>query len=110
MILDRHGALKRLGGDEGLFADLAKVFCEDAPPLLDRLLAAVEANDIQGTHRAAHALRGLASNFGADSLIQSLQKLEERSLQGELHHGAELVDDAREKTRQLQAELAEYCP
>ena len=58
-------SLNRLGGDMSLFNEFVKIFFEDSPLLLERVFNAVDAKDHVEVNKAAHALKGLISNFGA---------------------------------------------
>lgn len=69
-------ALKRLGDDEEILSFMKVAFLEDAPQLLEELKTAHENSDIPTLHRAAHSLKGLASNFDAFQLINSAQIIE----------------------------------
>ena len=75
-IVDREGALKRMGGDERLFQDMVQFFIEDAPGLLAEMETANRAGDADSVARAAHSLKGLAANFGATDAIAAAQTLE----------------------------------
>jgi two-component system, sensor histidine kinase and response regulator len=75
---DRAAAVERLGGDEELFAEVAGVFCGDAPKLLSELRGAVESGDAGTVQRAAHGLKGAAGyvvGTGAASAAASLEKI-----------------------------------
>src|ERR1044071_9738461 len=67
-VLDLGAALKRLGGDRGILIELAKMFAEDSPGLLDAIEQGVHQGREKDAGRAAHSLRGLAANFGAARL------------------------------------------
>ena len=56
-------ALKRLGGDELLLKELAKIFVTDAPPVLDKLEQLIAARDGDQAARMAHALKGMVVTF-----------------------------------------------
>ena len=58
-------SLDRLGGDVELFKEFVQIFFEDSPSLLEKVFVAVEAEDHEAVAKAAHALKGLTSNFGA---------------------------------------------
>ncbi|MCC7084510.1 MAG: Hpt domain-containing protein [Pirellulales bacterium] len=104
-LLDLDGTLHRLGGDHQLLASLAKVFAEDSPLLLNRLFSAVQSMRGEEICKAAHALRGLAANFGAPSLTLSLRQLEEIGLRNDTARAQTLFDEVRSKTTALQALL-----
>ena len=73
---DREGALGRLGGDEELFGELVQFFLEDTPGLLNLLRSGLRDNDWAPVERAAHGLKGLASNFGATRAVEAARTVE----------------------------------
>ncbi len=85
-VVDREVALARVEGDEGLLADLAKLFCEESPKLLSAVRDAVAKRDTAALKRAAHSLKGSMSTFAARDATEAALRLEE------LASGGELVD------------------
>lgn len=75
-VLNLAVARQRLGGDEELLRDLAGFFIEDAPRLLEDTRLALESGDAENATRHAHSLKGLASNFEANSAVELAQRLE----------------------------------
>lgn len=49
-------------------ASMVMLVPEEARARADDLVAAIEAGDLEAAHRAAHTIKGLAANFGADRL------------------------------------------
>ena len=76
-IIDREGALARLGGDEGLLRDLVQFFVEDSPGLLEQIRTSLRAGSAEELERAAHSLKGLAANFGAQHAVKAALELEQ---------------------------------
>jgi two-component system sensor histidine kinase/response regulator len=83
-VLDRELALTRIDGDEGLLADLAKLFCEECPKLLFGVEDAVARKDAAALKRAAHSLKGSISTFAAREATEAALRLEELASAGEL--------------------------
>jgi two-component system, sensor histidine kinase and response regulator len=83
-VLDRELALARVDGDEGLLADLAKLFCEECPKLLFGVEDAVARKDAAALKRAAHSLKGSISTFAAREATEAALRLEELASAGEL--------------------------
>jgi HPt (histidine-containing phosphotransfer) domain-containing protein len=104
-VVDWEGTLRRLGGDRELLATLAKVFAEDAPGLLDKLKAAVASMQGEQIRSAAHALRGLAANFGAPAIMAPLRQLEEIGARDDLGHAKLLLEQVCDNTTKLQESL-----
>jgi HPt (histidine-containing phosphotransfer) domain-containing protein len=78
------GTLKRLGGDEDLFCELACYFVEDAPELLHTIHEALTAGSAPGIQRAAHSLRSLVANFDAEQATAIASGLEQMGAKGDL--------------------------
>ena len=97
-IIDREGALARLGGDEGLLRDLIRFFLEDSPELLQCLRQNLDQENPAEVERAAHSLKGLAANFGAEQAVKAAFKLEQ------IGHSGKLAD-APEALVKLEQEL-----
>jgi HPt (histidine-containing phosphotransfer) domain-containing protein len=85
-------ALKRLGGDEQLFRELATYFIEDADELLKAIRSGLATHSAEHIKRASHSLRGLAANFDAESIVAIAGSIEEMARKGELEMGAAVAD------------------
>jgi CheY-like chemotaxis protein len=83
-VVDREVALARVDGDEGLLADLAKLFCEESPKLLFAVQDAVAKRDTAALKRAAHSLKGSISTFAARDATEAALRLEDLARSGEL--------------------------
>ena len=70
------------------------LFLADTPPRLDALAQAVLARDAGALARAAHALKGGASNVGAKAIQQHADALEAAALEG-------MPDDADQRVAKL---------
>lgn len=74
-ILDWNVASVRLGGTE-LLAEFADLFRSQTPGLVADLHRAIESHNIDLLRRSAHTLKGSASYFGAERLVQAALQLE----------------------------------
>lgn len=74
--LDVEHILQRLNGDRELLQDLVKIYVEDSPALLERIRRAIETHNAALLVQAAHALKGLASNFSTNGVERSAQEME----------------------------------
>src|SRR5262249_1948141 len=61
--LDRALALSRVGGDAELLKEIAMLFLEEYPRVLDELRNAIARGDARSVERTAHGLKGSVSNF-----------------------------------------------
>jgi HPt (histidine-containing phosphotransfer) domain-containing protein len=59
-------------GERDAFQSLSRIFLDSAPPLLERLLRALEQGRRQEAGAASHALKGMAQLVGAAALGESL--------------------------------------
>lgn len=55
---------------------VAEIVINDLPPLVMELNAAATASDRPRVRQAAHTIKGLAANFGAQPLIDLARQLE----------------------------------
>ena len=78
-----RAALERLDGDAELLSMLIAVYLEDSVELLSRLGAAIDARDAASAERAAHSLKGLASNFDGFPAVEAALVIETAARQGD---------------------------
>ena len=69
--------LARVGGDRELLAEISRLFIDDAPGHLKRIRRALDASDGDALWRAAHGLKGAATNFDAEGVVAAARALEE---------------------------------
>ena len=102
-ILNLAAALDHIGGDRELLAEVAGLFLENSPRLMVKIKEAVEAGNPYELERAAHALKGSASNFAAESTVEAALRLETmgRSLK---------LAGVQEAYRTLEGEMGRLCP
>ncbi len=76
--------LSRLDGDTELAAQLAAIFIDEYPRMLERLRGAVAAGSADEVRRAAHALKGSVSNFVDGGPTATAFELETMGRNGQL--------------------------
>jgi HPt (histidine-containing phosphotransfer) domain-containing protein len=91
--------MKRLGGDEKLFAEVVRLFLEDCPVRLAAIGAAVDRGDAEQIRLMAHALKGAAGNMSATKLFEATAALERIGAEGR-------ISAARAAWRRLESEAA----
>lgn len=69
--------------DRSMTREVIALFASDAPTRMDDIRAALAAFDSGALSRAAHALKGAASNVGAQALSDACFTLEQSCLQGQ---------------------------
>ena len=82
--VDREVALSRVGGDTELLAEIARLFLDDYPKLLEELKAGAARGDAKTVERTAHGLKGSVSNFGARAAVEAALALENMGRQQQL--------------------------
>jgi PAS domain S-box-containing protein len=107
-VVDIEAAMQRLAGDMDLLRELATMFAEDAPQLLEKLEQGINERDASQVRRAAHSLKGLAANFGAARCVSVAQELELLGKQGTLDPAPPALATLRECLVELDAALLPY--
>ncbi|HEY0330894.1 MAG TPA: Hpt domain-containing protein [Rhodopseudomonas sp.] len=99
--------LRRALGDEDL-RDMLAELPEVARQGLDKIRAAVAASDLDEARRNGHALKGVASSFGAARIAAEARKIEAAgSSIAAISQGVALLERLIDETA---VALAELCP
>ena len=75
-LIDEKAALEALSGDRQLLSELAVMFVEDVPGMLQALEESIDHRDLELACRTIHSLRGLSSTFYASELVELASRLE----------------------------------
>jgi HPt (histidine-containing phosphotransfer) domain-containing protein len=92
------------GGDRDLMRELAQLYLVDAEARLPALESASAAGDLEGLGQAAHGLKGMSAQIGAERAASAFRRLEEMGRRGE----AEGLADALEVARAAYAETRQH--
>lgn len=76
MVLNRPVALDRIGGDEELLQEIARLFLSEYPALIQDIRSAIEGGDASMLERSAHNLKGSVANFEACDAVAAAYRLE----------------------------------
>ena len=106
-VVDRAALLDRVGGDEDLLREIASIFLDEYPALIQEIRTAVAAMDAKGVERAAHSLKGSVANFGAQSATEAAFRLETLGRSGRLEDAPVALDDLLSEFQQLHPALME---
>jgi HPt (histidine-containing phosphotransfer) domain-containing protein len=82
-VLDREGALARMGGDSWLLAEMIEIVFEDGSLLLAELSAAASAGDFASARMKSHAIRGLVAGCGGMAAAQAAERVEKAADAGD---------------------------
>jgi DNA-binding response OmpR family regulator len=105
-LLDLKMTLARLGEDETLLGQVARVFTRTAPGLLESIGAALAGNDIERAHAEAHSLKGAVAVFEAPEVFNSVAALETCAIKYDGSAAAAAFAAARALVERLVTELA----
>ncbi len=107
-VIDYAGTMQRLNGDTSLFQEFIEFFQEDSPKLIITLQRAIDSNDPSAVQHAAHSLKGLAANFGAEDCVSTANELEHLGKNGDLTGAKESLAKLEQHVAQLDLSLAQY--
>lgn len=65
-LLDIDTAVNRIGGDRELYNEVAQIYLEDAPELLEKIAANLKILNRETVERNAHSLKSASANVGAE--------------------------------------------
>jgi HPt (histidine-containing phosphotransfer) domain-containing protein len=82
------------GGDPEFLGELIDTFYADGSDLLAAIAAAASSGDAAALRRAAHTLKSNARTFGAATLGEVCQAIEERATRGDLDGVDVLIERA----------------
>src|ERR1051326_3588682 len=91
--------INHFGGDQEFAAECAQLFVSELPGMLAPLRAGVETGSAIEIQRAAHALKGAASNFYAEAVVRTAERMDHNARDGR-------IDDAPALLHTLETELA----
>jgi HPt (histidine-containing phosphotransfer) domain-containing protein len=103
-----QAALERLDGDVDLLSMLITVYQEDSVELLERLKAAVAERDRANAERAAHSLKGLASNFDGFPAVEAALAIETAARQADWPTMTAGLPMLEQEVSRLRQALADY--
>ena len=102
-VWDQAGMRERLMGDEELIQVVAEGFLSDLPEQIEALQGYLEAEDVAGTERQAHTIKGAAANVGGERLRVVAYTIEKAARVGDLRAAGELMAELVAQFDQLKA-------
>ena len=105
--LSRPEVLARVGGDTGLLGELARLFLDDSPRLMQEINDAISHGDGLRLERAAHALKGSVSIFAASAAVEAASRLETIGSTGDLGGAHDACGQLEKEIAVLTSALAE---
>jgi HPt (histidine-containing phosphotransfer) domain-containing protein len=105
MILNKETALSHVDGDMQLLSELALMFLEDYPRLIEEAQSAITQNDGAVLERSAHTLKGRLAFFGITGIHKSISHLEIMGRTGDFGNASQLLLGIKEKMESILPEF-----
>jgi len=105
---DKDAAMKRMGGNEALLREIVDLFFDESRGLLAEIEAGIAARDAATLQRAAHTMKGLVRNFGAEDAANAAQKMEMMAEEGQLEGVEDTYAALKKEVERLTSELQEW--
>jgi len=83
-LVDQEALLDRVDGDLEFLEETVELLELDGRSLVDQMKAASTAGDQEDLVRNAHMLKGMVSNFCAETVQQAAEQIEHAARRGEL--------------------------
>jgi hypothetical protein len=103
--LDLNVALAHVDGDSQLLSELAAIFVQDYPRIMEDARQSILQDDHSGLERAAHTLKGRLAFFGIVKLRDQLSGLEMMGRDGDLTGAREALAEIEMNMRSLLSEF-----
>jgi CheY-like chemotaxis protein len=101
--------LGRFDGDSELLKELAGIFLQECPRMLDEIRAALGTADLRALARAAHTLKGSVGNFAMPGPWETAQRLELLANSGQLCGAQEIFHVLEQQIAQFNQILARHA-
>ena len=105
---DSDAALKHVEGDRDLLDEIIRIFSEQCPKTMYEIQNAIRAADLPVLERAAHSLKGSASNLCATGVTQAAAELEESARSGDSSRSREQFQGLESEVEKLLRELEAF--
>nr|MBF0223633.1 response regulator [Desulfobulbaceae bacterium] len=109
-IFDHDAFLKRLGGSETLFMQLASKFPSFLSKNIKQLKEAVNREDAETIRMCAHATKGICANFSANRLCDMASLIEDAAKEGKTDVCFSLMKNMEQEFIELESVLSNMFP
>jgi CheY-like chemotaxis protein/HPt (histidine-containing phosphotransfer) domain-containing protein len=106
---DIDAALDRVEGDRDLLEEIVRIFSDQCPKTMSEIDSAIRAADLPRLERAAHSLKGSASNLCATGVTQSAAELEASGRSGDHSRCREQFKALESEVEKLLRELEVFA-
>jgi len=101
--------LARFDGDGELLKELAGIFLQECPKMLDGIREALRSGDAKPLERTAHTLKGSVGNFALSAAWETAQRLELLAKSGQLSGAEDMFHTLEQQLEQLNQILVRYA-
>jgi two-component system, sensor histidine kinase and response regulator len=101
--------LARFDGDGELLKELAGIFLQECPRMLDELREALRTRDPKLLERAAHTLKGSVGNFAMSGPWETAQRLESLAKSGQLSGAEDIFHTLEQQLAQFNQILVRHA-
>jgi hypothetical protein len=106
--VDLESAIRRGGGDAALVREMAELFVEECPMMLQGIHDALQRGHGHDLIQRAHAMRGSLCNFSADGACQILEQLEDAARRGDLAGAQQAAIQLNARMIEVTAQMRSY--
>ena len=107
-VFDNDAALRHVEGDRDLLDEIIRIFADQCPRTMFEIQNAIRDADLSVLERAAHSLKGAASNLCAVGVTQSAAELEESARSGDSSRSREQFEALESEVEKLLRELEAF--
>ncbi|MEA2029974.1 MAG: Hpt domain-containing protein [candidate division Zixibacteria bacterium] len=101
MNFDYNKLLETAGGDEELVGELIDIFMEEYPNYIASIEKAIQENQPQQLHEAAHTLKGSLSSMGANTALDQVIALETMGINKDLQQANIALEQLKHSMEEL---------
>ena len=105
---DTDAALRHVEGDRDLLDEIIRIFADQCPKTMHEIQNAIRAADLSVLERAAHSLKGSASNLCATGVTEAAAELEESARSGDSPRFREQFQALESEVEKLLRELEAF--
>ncbi|RQW61077.1 ATP-binding protein [Vibrio viridaestus] len=80
---DRDSALKRMNGNEALFAKIVSIFEASSADYMNKLESVISEHDVEAIAQWSHKLKGLCGDIGGTTLREIMSEIETEARRGD---------------------------
>jgi two-component system, sensor histidine kinase and response regulator len=101
--------LARFDGDGELLRELAGIFLQECPKMLDGIREALRTRDAKLLERATHTLKGSVGNFALSGAWETAQRLELLAKSGEVSGAEDIFHTLEQQLQELNQSLVRHA-